>query len=74
MKTSKEKTIRKSRKPYEAAVTVKNKKDSARKSGPSVEEIRAKAMEIYQERISRGEMGNAESDWINAEKLLMGSK
>jgi DNA primase large subunit len=46
----------------------------ARKSKPSEEEIREKAMEIYIQRIERGEYGTPEDDWLEAEGLLNGSK
>ncbi len=41
---------------------------------PSIEEIRKKAGEIYLDRISRGESGNAEDDWLKAEEMLKGEK
>ncbi len=49
------------------------KPDSSAKS-PSLEDIRRKAGEIYLERISRGEPGSAEEDWLRAEKLLKSGK
>ena len=74
MKTSKVKTSSKPKTTSGAGVPVKNKKASASKSSPSEEEIRKKAVEIYNERVARGEVGNAESDWLNAEKLLRNPK
>jgi hypothetical protein len=73
MKTSKEKTTPKTKK---ASVTVEagSKKKVARKYEPSVEEIRAKAEEIYFKRISAGEHGTEESDWLKAEESLRRSK
>lgn len=53
---------------------VKPRKVTARKSGPTEEEIRRKAEEIYHERVARGADGTAEDDWHLAEKLLKGSK
>jgi len=41
---------------------------------PSMEEIRQKASEIYLERVSRGEPGNAEDDWFKAEAFFRGKK
>jgi anti-sigma28 factor (negative regulator of flagellin synthesis) len=41
------------------------------KEWPSEEDIREKAMEIYHQRIERGEYGNAETDWLEAERYLM---
>jgi hypothetical protein len=37
---------------------------------PGEDEIRAKAQELYNDRIFRGESGTAEGDWLKAEKLL----
>jgi hypothetical protein len=48
----------------------KNKKASSPQSLPTHEEITAKAMEIYTNRIERGENGNAETDWLEAERIL----
>lgn len=73
MKTSKGKTPVKTKEASEAVKTIKSRKVSTVKSGPNEEEIRAKAREIYYERISRGEHGNAESDWYEAKKFLGGS-
>ena len=49
---------------------VKSRKATSVKSQPSEEEIRAKAKEIYLQRIERGEYGNAIDDWRKAEELL----
>ena len=53
---------------------VKPRKVTARKSGPTHEDIRLKAEEIYHERIARGADGTPEDDWHLAEKLLKASK
>jgi hypothetical protein len=74
MKTTKTKTISKPKKTTEAGKTIKNKKVTIVKSGPSEEEIREKAKEIYNERVARGIHGTAEQDWLKAEQLLAGSK
>jgi len=37
---------------------------------PTEDEIRAKAQEIYNERISRGEYGNPDDDWHKAVNAL----
>jgi hypothetical protein len=50
------------------------KKTSSSKKFPSHEEIMVKAQEIYIKRIKKGESGSAESDWLAAEKFLMGKK
>lgn len=73
MKTSKTNAISKPKKTSEIGKTVRSKKVTSSKSLPSEEEIRAKAREIYYERIARGEHGTAESDWLEAERLLSGS-
>jgi len=74
MKTSKVKTISKPRKTSEAGNALKSKKITISKSGPSEEEIREKANDIYHERITRREHGTAADDWLEAEKLLKSSK
>jgi hypothetical protein len=74
MKTPKGKSVSKPKKTTAAGKTVKSRKVAASKKVPTEEEIREKAMEIYYERISRGEHGNAESDWREAEELLSGSE
>jgi hypothetical protein len=71
MKTSKEKS--KPKKTSKVKEVVKNKKVKITKQGPTEEEIRDKAMEIYQQRINRGEHGTAENDWLEAEKSLRDS-
>lgn len=73
MKTSKENAISKPKKTSKAGEASKRKKVTGSKSVPSDEEIREKAMEIYYERIARGEHGTPESDWLEAEELLRGS-
>jgi len=70
MKTSKEKTISRPKKTSAPAKSVKGKKITTTKSGPSEEEIREKAQEIYYERMARGEYGTAEDDWLEAEESL----
>jgi hypothetical protein len=52
----------------------KPKKVTAHKSGPTHEEIRKKAEEIYHDRIARGADGTPEDDWHLAEKLLKAVK
>jgi hypothetical protein len=71
MKTSKEKS--KPKKTSKVKEVVKNKKAKITKQEPTEEEIRDKAMEIYQQRINRGEHGTAENDWLEAEKSLRDS-
>ena len=73
MKTSKIKATSNSRKIPDAGKTVKGTNVTSGKSAPSEEKIREKAMEIYYERISRGEHGTPEGDWREAEELLRGS-
>lgn len=72
MKSSKSKVISNPKKTSEAGETVKNKKVTPVVSGPSEEEIREKAKEIYLQRINRGENGTAIDDWHKAEELLRG--
>jgi hypothetical protein len=73
MKTSKAKAISKPKKTSVVGEAVKSEKVTTDKSGPSEEEIREKAKEIYNERIARGEHGTKEDDWIKAEELLRSS-
>ena len=72
MKTVRKKTVSQPKKATSAGKTTKAKKASPVKYVPSEEEIREKAREIYFERIARGEHGTPESDWREAEELLMG--
>ncbi|MCX6254071.1 MAG: hypothetical protein NTV31_06280 [Bacteroidia bacterium] len=74
MKTKKAQASSKPKKTTEAGKAVKSKKVTASKSGPSEEEIRLKAKEIYHDRIARGVHGTAEDDWIKAEQFFKGSK
>jgi len=74
MKTSKGKVPGKPKKSPEAGKTTKSRSVRTSKQGPSEDEIRDKAQEIYYERIARGEYGTAEGDWHVAEELLRGSK
>jgi hypothetical protein len=68
MKTSK--TNSKSGNSSNDAGTVKSKKVAIKYLAPGEEEIRAKAMEIYHQRIERGEEGTPENDWLEAENYL----
>jgi hypothetical protein len=74
MGTSKTKAESKTKKSSAPKKTVKSKKTESKKSIPGEEEIREKAREIYFERITRGEHGTPESDWLKAEQLLKSSK
>jgi hypothetical protein len=65
--------VKKSSKPKgttKSIKTVKSKKVTADKSAVSDEEIGRKAYEIYLDRTSRGESGNASDDWNNAVNIL----
>ena len=72
MKTSK--TISKSGKTSKDAGTVKSKIVSISNPVPGEKEIREKAMEIYSQRIERGEQGTEENDWLEAENYLRENK
>jgi len=74
MKTTKAKTTSKPKMASGAGKSVKSKKVTTIKSGPSVEDIRAKAQEIYNERMARGEHGTAEGDWHKAEQFFKSAK
>lgn len=71
---TKAKTSAKVKKSTTAAETGKTRKSASPKSAIGEDQIRAKAQEIYNERVIRGEHGTAESDWIKAEKLLTGKR
>jgi hypothetical protein len=74
MKTTKAQATSKPKKTSETGKTGRSKKVTTGKSGPTEEEIREKAKEIYHERIASGEYGTSEDDWLKAEQLLKGSK
>jgi hypothetical protein len=73
MKTTKANAVSKPKKTTDAGTALKKKKKTTGKYVVSEDEIREKAMEIYYERIARGEHGTPESDWHEAEELLKGS-
>ena len=47
------------------------RKKTSGKPKASQQSIKKRAQEIYEERISKGIEGTAESDWLQAEKELM---
>lgn len=49
-----------------AAKAVRTRKAPAVKPEPTEEEIRVRATEIYNERVSRGEFGSPQDDWFKA--------
>ena len=53
-----------------ASKGIRSGKVAAVKPGPTEEEIRARAKEIYNERVSRGEFGSPEDDWFKAVESL----
>jgi hypothetical protein len=71
---SNEKTTGKAKKNAAASKTVKTKTANVVKQVPTEDEIRSKAQEIYNARISLGEHATPEEDWLQAEKLLKGNK
>lgn len=68
------KTAGKAKKSSTTAKPAATRRATAIKPVPGEVEIRAKAMEIYNERLSRGVEGTAETDWLQAEKILKGKK
>jgi hypothetical protein len=81
MKKTEVKTIGKAKKTTKSGKAVKSTgatKDTAVKSRkvkvvkpePTIEEISMKAYEIYNQRISRGEIGTQTDDWHKAVELL----
>jgi len=73
MKTTKSNAVSKPKKTSDAGNAIKKKKITTGKYVVSEEKIREKAMEIYYERIARGEHGTPEGDWHEAEEILKGS-
>lgn len=67
---AKSKPTAKTKKTVSASKTTAAKRTKTSRSLPKEDEIRVKAQEIYHERISRGEHGTPEGDWLKAEKLL----
>ena len=53
-----------------AAKAVRSRKVPAVKAEPTEEEIRVRATEIFNERVSRGEFGSPEDDWFKAVESL----
>lgn len=80
MKTTKAKTASKPKKTTKAGKAVKKKEVTTRrkisviKSGPTEEEIRQKAYEVYHQRLARGESGSSWDDWNKATELLKDSR
>ncbi len=78
MKAKSENTAKKTKK-----VSAESKKTVVRASvqkavrktaGPSENDIRVKAEELYRERIAKNIPGTEEGDWLAAEKMLKGLK
>jgi len=78
MKAKSESTVKRSRKESADSKTTTEKKAVnkvvKKASGPSEAEIRAKAEQLYKERIAKNIPGTQESDWLTAEKTLRGLK
>jgi len=54
--------------------TAKSSPASTKKKNITIDDIRKRAEKIYNERIAKGIPGSSESDWLQAEKELKGSK
>ena len=63
-------TIVKAKKPAASAKAGTTKKARISKSILNEDDVRAKAQEIYNDRISKGISGTPEEDWLKAEGLL----
>jgi hypothetical protein len=74
MKTAKTTAAGKPKSTSASTKATRSKSVSATRKGPSEDDIRAKAKEIYNERIAKGEHGTAEGDWHKAEAILAGKK
>ncbi len=68
MKTSK--TTSKAERTSKNSGVVKSKQVIINSYSPDEEEIRERALEIYNQRIERGEQGTPENDWFEAENFL----
>ena len=68
------KTTGKTKRTTASSKSVKGKTTKAGTQVPTEDEIRVKAQEIYNERISRGEYTSSEEDWHEAERLLRDKK
>jgi hypothetical protein len=71
-KESKAKSTGKSKKSSSAAKPGKPSRTTNLKSSPGENEIRARAQQIYNDRLARGEEGTAEGDWLQAERQFKG--
>lgn len=78
MKAKSESTAKKSKKvsaeSKKPAVKKVVKKAAVKAAGPGDDMIRAKAEELYRERVAKNIPGTPEGDWLKAEKLLKGLK
>jgi hypothetical protein len=55
-----------------ALKTTNSKKATTPKKKLTAEEIRVRAQQIYHERVSKGKQGDELSDWLSAERELLG--
>lgn len=67
-------TVKKVAEKAVASKTTKTTKTTTKKAAVTEADIRAKAEEIYQARVSAGQEGTPEADWLAAEKALKGGK
>ena len=80
MATSKTKTTAKAKTPSKAkksaapAGAAKTRSVRTPKKAITEDDIRAKAQEIYNDRIARGVHATADEDWLKAESQLRGKK
>jgi hypothetical protein len=74
MKAKSESTVRKSRKVSAETKKSPVKRALKKSTGPTEDEIRAKAAELYKERITKNIPGTETGDWLTAEKTLKGLK
>lgn len=78
MKTAKAtKTAKTTKKPVSVKKTAKSTKAeevATKRHMPTQDEIRAKAKQIYEQRIAHGVSGTPEGDWIKAEDYFKNLK
>lgn len=73
MNAKSESTAKRSKKESAESKRTKVERPVKKTSGPTEDQIRTKAEELYRERIAKNIPGTQESDWLTAEKMLRSS-
>jgi len=74
MKSKSESTAKKPKKVSSEIKKTTIKREVKKPAGPTEDQIRVKAEELYRERISKNIPGTQEGDWLTAEKILKNQK